>query len=356
LQPILIMYSESKKDSGLFLNNKEINAEETKERKITLESKPLLLGIIINDWCNLDCIMCLDSRHKNQYALSVPALWKIKELLPYLERIDWQGGEFFHLDYMKEIFLFMKGYPHIRHTITTNGLLLNEEWIELLLNLNTAVTFSIDSPRKETYEYIRRGGSYDELIERLNLIIDLEQKYKKRLERYLTVVVMKSNYLHLAEFVEFAKKYGFSSVFFSPVRHLENEENIFKHISEDTQKYLSRIMSELKSRFAESGIEFKCNLPESHKRPDVVQGGLPIKKEGDLLCDLPWKGMFICAERNGDIVPDCWCLQPIGNIFQNTLLEAWNSQKMQEYRRRIAAYDMGLCSECYAQDQYIRSF
>jgi MoaA/NifB/PqqE/SkfB family radical SAM enzyme len=344
------MYSEPKKDFNIFLNNKEINTKETKERKIILESKPLILGVIINDWCNLDCIMCLDSRHKNQYTLSAPALWKIKELLPYLERIDWQGGEFFHLSYVKEIFLFMKKYPHIKHTITTNGLLLNEEWIELLLHLNTAVTFSIDSPRKKTYEYIRRGGSYNELIERLNLIINLEQKYKRRLERYLTVVVMKSNYLHLAEFVEFAKKYGFSSVFFSPVRHLNNEENIFKYINKDIQKYLNEIMCDLKSRFAESGIEFKCNLPDSCKKLDVGQNELPIKNGGNLLCDLPWKGMFICGERNGDIVPDCWCLQPIGNIFQNTLLEVWNNTKMQEYRRRIAAYDMGLCSECYAQD------
>jgi len=349
------MYSETKKDFDLFLNNKEINAKETKKRKIILESKPLILGVIINDWCNLDCIMCLDSRHKNQHALSAPALWKIKELLPYLERIDWQGGEFFHLNYMKEIFLFVKDYPHIKHTITTNGLLLNEEWIELLLNLNTAVSFSVDSPRRETYEYIRRGGSYNELIERLNLIINLEQKYKKRLERYLTVVVMKSNYLHLAEFVEFAKKYGFSSVFFSPVRHLDTEENIFQPVNQDAQKYLNENIGDLKSRFAESGIELKYNLPQPSKKPSVDQDGLPLKNGENLLCDLPWKGMFICVERNGDIVPDCWCLQPIGNIFQDTLLEAWNGQKMQEYRRRISAGDMSLCSECYTQDQYIRT-
>jgi MoaA/NifB/PqqE/SkfB family radical SAM enzyme len=339
--------------ADLSINNKKINNSEILERKTILKSRPSMLGIIVNDWCNLNCIMCSEARRKNQCTLSASVLWKIEELLPYLEKIDWQGGEFFRLDYIRDIFLFMKHYPRIRHTITTNGILLNKEWVELLLNLNTALTFSIDSPHRETYEYIRQGGNYNELIERLNLISNLEQKHKKRLERYLTVVVMKSNYLHLVDFVEFAKKYKFSSVFFTPVKNLDSEENIFKYSNQDIQKYLNEVSYLLRDRFAESNIELKWFLPDARQQLDSSQDSL-IKNNTNLLCDIPWRGMFICADRNGDILPDCWCSQPIGNIFRDTLLEVWNNVKMQEYRRKITSNDIELCSECYTEGQHIR--
>lgn len=342
-----------KEHLGYFLSNQELNNKEIAERKIILESKPLTLGIIVNDWCNLNCIMCPESRHKNQYALSESALRKIEELLPYLEKIDWQGGEFLNLDYVKKMFLSLQNYPQIRHAITTNGLLLDKEWIELLFNLNTAVTFSIDSPHQGTYEYIRQGADYNKLIESLNLIINLEQKSKKRLERYLAVVVMKSNYLQLTDFVEFAEKYKFSAVFFTPVKNLNTEENIFKPVNQDIQRYLDETMCLLKARFTERNIELKWNLPVACDKSGKGQAGA-IKNNRDLLCDLPWRGMFICGERNGDIIPDCWCVQPIGNIFHHTLLEVWNNVKMQEYRRKIASNDMELCNGCYAQGQFIR--
>ncbi|MFH1202403.1 MAG: radical SAM protein [Candidatus Omnitrophota bacterium] len=336
-----------------FLINKEINNKEILERRVVLESRPSMLGIIITDWCNLSCIMCPDSRRKNQHVLSASTLRKINELLPYLEKIDWQGGEFFHLDYVKDMFLSFKKYPHVKHAITTNGLLLNKEWIELLFNLNTVVTFSIDSPRQKTYEYIRQGGSFNELIARLNLIIDLEQEHKKRLERYLTVVVMKSNYLHLTDFVEFAKKYRFSAVFFTPVKNINSEENIFKYINKDIQKHLNEVMSLLKVRFVENNIELKWTLPNADEKLGCDPDSL-TKNKKNLLCDIPWRGMFICADRNGNIFPDCWCSQPVGNILENTLLEVWNNAKMQEYRKKISSNDMEICSECYVEGQRIR--
>lgn len=328
-----------------FLNNKKINIQETLKRKIILDSKPLILGIIVTDWCNLKCIMCADVRSRNQCTLPASALEKIEELLPYLERIEWQGGEFFHLDYLKELFFSMKRYPHIEHIITTNGLLLDEAWIRLLFDLNVRVYFSIDGPTKEIYEYIRKGANYGQLIKQLNLIINLEQKYKRKLERQLFVVVMKSNYRVLTDFVGFAKKYGFSFVSFMPVRFIDNEENIFKYTNNDIQKCLSENIDLIRSRFVESGIGFHSELPDYHKKLDVVQDNMLKKNSENLFCNLHWKGMFVCADRDGNILPDCWCEQPIGNIFQDSLLEVWNNEKMQEYRKKIVMHDFSLCKQ-----------
>jgi MoaA/NifB/PqqE/SkfB family radical SAM enzyme len=330
----------------IFVKNKEKNIQETLERKIVLESKPLRLGIIVTTWCNLRCIMCPDIRTKNNLTLSYSALSKIEELLPYLEKMDWQGGEFFNLECVKEIFSHLKRYPNIMHEITTNGLLLNEEWIELLLQLKATLTFSIDSPIKEIYEYIRKGAKFEWLIKNLNLIIEYEHRYKKRLTRIITVVVMKSNYHYLVEFIEFVKKYGFESISFDPiVSDPEYEENIFADPNRHGQ-YLNETASYLKNKFTESGVQFKWNIPQISCGNNSKQDLSPkIITADDVYCNYPWKSMWICASKEGNIFPDCWCREPIGNIFQDSLLEVWNSERMQGYRKRIIANDTSLCQE-----------
>ncbi|MCX5713774.1 MAG: radical SAM protein, partial [Candidatus Omnitrophica bacterium] len=231
----------------IFHKNKEKNIEEFLKRKIVLESKPLRLGVIVTNFCNLRCIMCPESRYKGGLTLPESALPKIEEMLPYLERIDWQGGEFFTFGHLKKIFHTCKAYSDITHEITTNGLLLDEEWIELFLELNTGLTFSIDSTVKDTYEYIRQGGHFDMLIKNLNLIKKLEYKHNKILRRNITVVVMKSNYRNLRDFVDFAKQFGFGSLLFTPVLFWQNEENIFASADYDAG-YLNEAKQYIKNK------------------------------------------------------------------------------------------------------------
>ncbi len=356
--------------------NRDLNTYEIYNRKTILNSKPLKLGIVLTNWCNLHCIMCPSDRNNGSSVFPAAALSKIEQLLPYVERIDWQGGEFFGFRHIKEMFLRFKIYPHIRHVITTNGLLLDEEWIKLLMDLDANLVFSIDSPIKEAYEYIRKGADYGSLIEKLELIKECERRFNRSLKKEITVVVMKSNYRHLIDFIPFIEKYGFSSVNFNPVMFLENQENIFRDIEEETINYFNQTKSYIKKALAKSGIGCGWNLPESlsFKRAALYCGlpldavicfiknlvrkyktnplkqkykesGVSFPKKDALYCVMPWQMMWVSIERNGDIFPDCWCIHPIGNIFRDNLWEVWNNEKMQEYRRNIIAKNTGLCNK-----------
>jgi MoaA/NifB/PqqE/SkfB family radical SAM enzyme len=336
--------NESKKIREKFLKNREKSIQETRERKIILDSKPLRLGLVATNWCNLRCIMCPQARHSNELTFTPEIVTKIKEIIPYVKKVQWQGGEFFHLDYFKDFFYSLQKFTHITHEIITNGLLLNKDWIELLLNLDVTMSFSIDSPIKETYEYIRNGASYNKLIECLALIAELEQNSGRKLRRHITAVVMKSNYRHLDNFIPFVKEYGFGGICFNPVKFIENEENIFKDQNFDSQ-YFSEVSSYMKDKFFEMGVDFIWNLPDTH----IKTNSNPINSLGNngLYCHFPWKSIFIDASRNGDIFPECWCEEPIGNIFCDNLLEVWNNERAQEYRKKIiAGYFSGCNKEC----------
>lgn len=332
----------------IFRRNKELNKEETAQKKIILESKPLRLGVIVTDWCNLRCIMCPQIRHKGGAVLPASALPKINPLLPYLERLDWQGGEFFGFKHIKEFFATLAPYQQVRHEITTNGLLLDKEWIEILLGLSTNIAFSIDSPREETYEYIRQGGRYRDLLERLRWVQELEARHGKTLQRSITAVVMRCNYRHLFEFIDFARQYGFWSLNFNPVMHTESEENIFIDPTLDLA-FLDETKMRMEKACRDLGIRFGWQLPglaahrESACAPDATQCT-------NIQCNLPWKSLWVCADRNGAILPDCWCDTPAGNIFQDELLEVWNNETMQRYRKNMLAGDASFCSRACVND------
>lgn len=209
--------------------------------------------------------------------------------------------------------------------------------------MNVTITFSIDSPVRETYEYIRCGAKYDELTGCLNLIRDLERRHKKKLNRAVVVVVMRSNYLHLHEFVRFVKMYGFESISFDPVKW-EDEENIFRD-SHCDYRLLNETMNLMKDEFSRDGVGFVWNLPSGPKGVNVQENTCTHQNSAELFCNLPWKSLWICADRNGDVVPDCWCKVPVGNIFHGSLLEIWNNEKMRDYRQKIVANDFSICHQ-----------
>ena len=120
------------------ISNREINALETKERKSILESMPRKLMVILTRACNLRCIMCPRLRDK-PLTLPFHLVERTFELFPFLEKVAWQGGEVFLLDYFKRLFLKTAGYPNILQHITTNGLLVDKDWAKLFSQSNVTL-------------------------------------------------------------------------------------------------------------------------------------------------------------------------------------------------------------------------
>ena len=338
------------------LKNKALNTSEIAQKKIILESKPLILGLILTTRCNLDCIMCCSSRNQPGNTLDKSAFEKISDVLPYLIKIEWQGGEIFYVDYLKDIFRRLIPYPHITHNISTNGLLLDAEWIEILLNLDLRLVFSIDSVVEKTYEYIRKGARFHELIKRLDDLNRMENRSNKAIDKKVNVVVMKSNYQHLDLFIDFAEKHRFHGVVYNPIMYLENEENIFLNMTADTKYNLQQSLEKARKKALSKNIGISSMIPDfsfqfasTLEKQRILNNALSIcihKDRQDLFCICPWVGLWVDISREANIYPDCWCQQDIGNIYRDSLLEIWNNEPMQAYRRRLASADTSLCKTC----------
>src|SRR5205085_5171942 len=92
----------------------------------------------------------------------------------------------------------------------TNGQRLNEKIADAIIQCGaTQVQISADGATKETYEYIRRGAKFEQLVENLKYLT----RQKQRLGRtspllQFNIVLMQSNLEELPKFVDLAEEVG----------------------------------------------------------------------------------------------------------------------------------------------------
>ncbi len=239
-------YHNIDKDS-VFGRNLLLNIDEYNKDKLYLKSKPTFYSLTMSYQCNLNCIMCwqgiqwipfnkenketpnltLISHERDKTELSEKIVSEVKEYLAYADTISLVGGETFIIP---SILKFLREfssveYPNVKFLTATNLTILNDDIISLL-NKFSCVTLhiSIDGATKETYEKIRRGSNWEQVIKNLTRV-----SHEKKFEIIIQYCVMRSNFFEIGKAVKLA---GDSRVkiTFNPVSgiHLINE-NIFEH-------------------------------------------------------------------------------------------------------------------------------
>lgn len=331
-----------------FLKNKRLNEAEFREKKIFLESKPLTLRLILTGQCNINCIMCDLANQQGRLTIPYEVIKQIVDFFPYLERIDWQGGEVFLVEYFEELLQKASLYPNIRQTLQTNGLLLDTKWTELLTKYNIVVLFSIDGTTKETYEHIRRGAKFENLLKSMAAFDEYKKKYNSNAAKTLCVCIMRTNYMEIEGFVEFAIKYNFKQISFGPI-HGTNafNENIFSPVDAQAMEHLKEKMPIIEKICEEKGIILECSFKACliDKTDDLVKN-YSIENNGEIKCKLPWTNLCIDGIRGGNVYPECLCSKSAGNIMRDSLFNIWNAPIMQQYRLAIAGgYFKHICSD-----------
>lgn len=158
--------------------------------------------------CNMRCKHCFNGEELNKSGV-IPAERVILLLEKASEEYDtvkitFHGGEptLAGIKFYRKIFDFQhqknreKG-TLFRNFFTTNGLLLTEEFIDLLIENDTLINVSFDGP----YNHVLRQYS-DKVLENIKLI----QKKKGKLRCYCTL--SKDSYAHLSDIYEWFKTQG----------------------------------------------------------------------------------------------------------------------------------------------------
>ena len=322
-------------NNGPFFKNKIHNEIEISQRKATLRSKPAVLGVTLTHRCNIECKMC--EVRKKPWDIPERIAREIIGLFPYLKHIYWQGGEPFLSEYFEELFEKASTYSDLSQVIVTNGLLINEKWAEKLVRANVDIIYSIDGATKETYENIRDGARFEDLIKSINIVNEYRRKYRRnmsistRVTTIMQVVIMRSNYCEIERFVDFAQRYNFDYLNMIPIRYTNGQENIFLHKDSKALDYIEKVMPGLLKKSENSGLKLFNQLPRV-KNLGPGSAHPPVKTK-EILCYWPWKSLYIL--RDGKVKPYGFCEEHVGDINQSSLQDIWNNEMMQTYRRKL---------------------
>jgi MoaA/NifB/PqqE/SkfB family radical SAM enzyme/Flp pilus assembly protein TadD len=334
------------------LNNSLLNELEIAENKTTLASKPRIMLVTLTNRCNLHCAMC--GRGATNWDIPDALAASILSLLPFLELITWQGGEVFLYSNFKNILAETARYKSLHQIIITNGLLITEEWAELLVRHdNLDLTISIDSVKSGNYERLRPGGDFKTLCANIERINSLRTKYSSKMVLTLRFTLMKDNYDELEQVVEFCRLNRFDVLLVYPINE-DGSDSGFQGIGETGRAAVSKTRLKIREKAREYNIKLLDWLPKDDTSPSedtsIAIATVETEKDTveppqrfDLLCYRPWKQ--IAVRVSGKIYPECLCEEPVGDIFHDTFDAIWNSPKMQEYRKRILNGDHGWCGK-----------
>lgn len=135
-----------------------------------LESPPTLLKPDNSTHCNLRCIMCdVGDMFQDDATLRNKIMADLERYLPTAKRLVLSGvGDPFVRADTRDLLINCKGA--IKFDVKTNGLLLPKYWGQIRNQEFGKLNISIDGATKETYEKIRAGAKWEDLLKTLSLI------------------------------------------------------------------------------------------------------------------------------------------------------------------------------------------
>lgn len=303
--------------------------------------------------CNLNCSYCFASQGKYQGDRAVMSFEVGKQALDFLIansgtrrnlEVDFFGGEpLMNWDVVKQLVAYARSIEkehnkNFRFTLTTNGLLIDDEVIDFLNKEMNNVVLSLDG-RKEVHDLFRKdyagNGSYDRIIPKFKRLVELRggKNYYMRGTFTHNNVDFTEDIFHMADL-------GFTELSMEPVVCAPDdpcaltEEDLPKIFEQYELLALEMIKRKKEGRpftFYHYMLDLK-NGPCIYKRITGCGSGT------EYMAVTPWGELFPCHQFVGD--PK----YSLGNIWDGVK----NSECRDEFRS-CNAYAREECRDCWAK-------
>lgn len=303
--------------------------------------------------CNLNCAYCFASQGKYHGERAIMSLDVAKRALDFLIEnsgsrrnleVDFFGGEpLMNFDMLKELVAYARSIEkehnkNFRFTLTTNGVLIDDDVIEFANKEMSNVVLSLDG-RKEVHDRYRvdyaGNGSWEKIVPKFQKLVEA----RGHKDYYMRGTFTHAN----PDFLEDIKQMldlGFTELSMEPVVCAEGDP------SELTQEDLPIVLEQYE-KLAELMIE-----RDKEGRPFIfyhymidLQGGPCIYKRisgcgsgTEYMAVTPWGDLYPCHQFVGD---EKFCL---GNI--------WDGVKNTEIQKEFAGcnvYAREECRDCWAR-------
>lgn len=303
--------------------------------------------------CNLRCKYCFASTGDFGTGRKLMPVEVGKKAIDFLLahsvgrdnlELDFFGGEpLMNFDVVKEIVKYARGKEEeynkkFRFTITTNGLLLDDDKIDFINDEMSNVVLSIDG-RKEVNDRMRirvdGSGSYDSILKRYKKLVS--KRGDK--EYYVRGTYTKYN-LDFSEDVMHLYEIGFDKISVEPVME---DESIEYAISEKDLESIYKEYDKLVEKITEIKNSGK-DITFFHFMLDLEQGPCVIKR----LRGCGSGNEYVAVTPDGDIYP---CHQFVGHeeYLMGNLEDGSFNEKIKKEFAGCHVYSKPSCRDCWAK-------
>lgn len=385
--------------------------------RVELTGRPLEAYVEVAARCNLRCRMCpiiVDPRYQPGPG-SQPGLMA-DEVFDALAPV---------FPTLKRAYLFGLGEPMLHPRIvdwvaraagagvevwiTTNATLVDQERADALARAGLyRVSVSIDGGTRETYERIRRRGSWDDVVRGLAALGEAKRRFGNP-RVYLNVVGMVSNLAELPQLLELCAEHGGDGVFVEGLYAYEHpviEEFVAgEHLGRLGRERVAEIFAEAHRIAERLGVEFLTRVEEQalsarfvdpEPLPQLAPAGaavaglatpvavaapvavtapvtaatapvavatpapqptpvsLPDQLRMPWLCSEPWATLNVNSA--GEVRPCCFNDTVLGTLGPQTIVEIWNGAGYGGLRRDMTAARVPpTCTACVQQGRVKRN-
>lgn len=291
---------------------------------------PKYLYIELTRNCNGYCRMC--SREQKDYDpglnMSLDLFKKIADtIFPYAKNVDLRGfGESTLLPNFLDYVNYALKYD-CRFGLITNLNRVDDLMWEYLVKNNFWFGVSFDGVTKETFEYIRKGNDFDNVLHNLKLLVKYFKKYKRKKEDlYLITTVQKNNLSEIPAIVDLASKMGIKKLELNPVRTSEGDANSLSLYESQVRSVLKKTIEHAKKKNV--NLVLIGSLGQKDIEKDLGYNGV-------FLCERPWLHAYITY--NGYVGPCNHLLDPplfFGNL-EHGFKDVWNNELFTSFRELI---------------------
>jgi radical SAM protein with 4Fe4S-binding SPASM domain len=346
---------------------KETNARiarEDEERCAPVSrAMPTWINLTGTTVCNLKCFMCnqfLDPNSPKWFMSDEVYDRVVAELYPFVKTVQFSAfGEPLMTPKMEQKLDDLQR-THTKLEIVTNATLMMREsrFREKLLETLELVTFSVDGSSRDTYNSIRTGADYDEVMDNIRRFAErrMEMPEAKRPRMNFNYIMMKRTVAEEPRFVEIVHELGGDEIVFN---HLVEFHPTLKDESlAGCKAYANEWMD--RTREVADSLGIKLNMPPNFASVDAPAAPAPVAasagtgKPAPKPCGKPpvkcwflWQRAYVTHE--GNIVPCCLAGIPhFGNMMDAGFRAVWNNDTYQTYRSKVFTDEpYGPCKTCY---------
>ena len=303
--------------------------------------------------CNLNCSYCFASQGKYQGDRAVMSFEVGKQAFDFLIansgnrknlEVDFFGGEpLMNWEVVKQLVEYARSIEkehnkNFRFTLTTNGMLLNDDICEYLNKEMSNVVLSLDG-RKEVHDKYRvdyKGlGSYDQIVPKFQRLVELRggKDYYVRGTFTHDNVDFTEDILHMADL-------GFTELSMEPVVCAADDPVALTKddMPKIFEQYEKLAFEMIKRKRNGNGFTFYHYMLDLKNGPCIYKRITGCGSGTEYMAVTPWGELFPCHQFVGD--PK----YSLGNIWDGV-----TNKSVQDEFRSCNAYARKECNDCWAK-------